>query len=167
MPHVLKFLKSKTCACHFSLFSLMLTLAFSPLSWAQHEIHNMPADGTHVQTMPENDAVLASAPASIMLQFESEVQLVNLALREPSQGKEIIDIGFRYRLGRSGHFEHPLPVLLDADYYVAEWTIINANGRLMKGAFYFSFGDDAKPPSTYLDQMNHEMQIISPDYRLL
>ena len=41
--------------------------------------------------------------------------------------------------------------------------------RITKGMarnIYFSFGANAKPPSTYRMEMNHEMQLISPDYRL-
>ena len=146
---------------------VLATLLISPLSLAQHDMQNMSmTDGVHVVTMPKNDEVLATGPESIMLEFESDVQLVNLALRDPSQGKEIIDIGFRYRHGTVRHFMQPLPVLSAADYYVAEWTVFDVNGRLLKGNIYFSFGDDARPPSTYRMEMNHDMQLISPDYRL-
>ena len=117
--------------------------------------------------MPDNDEVLAVAPESVMLHFQSDVRLVKLVLREPSQGKEPIDIGFRYRDGTGVHFVQPLPVLVDADYYFVEWAAFDANSNLIQGAFYFSFGEDARPPSFYLDQMQHPDTIISPDYRLL
>ena len=147
-------------------FSLLVALVYSPFSLAQHEMHNMPGEGAvHVTTMPANDEVLATSPKSIMLRFGSEVQLVTLALREPSQGKEIIDIGFRYSGETGAQFVQPLPVLAAANYYVAEWAILDGD-RLLKGVFYFSFGDDARPPSFYRNEMDHQMQMMSPDYRL-
>jgi|TARA_B100000959_G_C14944727_1_gene609354 hypothetical protein len=62
-----------------------------------------------------------------------------------------------------------LPVLAAADYYTAEWAVLDGEGKLIKGVFSFSFGDDARPPSDYRDQMQmeHSDNIISPDYRLL
>lgn len=151
-----------------SLLSLVITLFSGSISLAQHETHNMHTSGdVHLMSMPDNDEVLVSAPESIILHFDSDVRLVKLVLKEPSQGKEPIDIGFRYRPGAAMHFEQALPVLPAANYYTAEWTAFDANSTLIKGAFSFSFGDDAKPPSYYRNQMDHEMQILSPDYRLL
>lgn len=150
------------------LISLLVALLFSPLALSQHEMHNMPdSGGLHVISMPDNDEVLGSAPESIMLHFESEVRLVKLALREPGQGKDPIEIGFRYRPEAGVHFVQSLPVLSPADYYIVEWAAFDANQSLIKGVFYFSFGDDARPPSYYLDQIKHPEHIMSPDYRLL
>ncbi len=154
---------------HFLMALIFLLCAvFIPRSFAQHGAHGMPASGNkQVISMPDNDEVLAVAPESVMLHFQSNVRLVKLVLKEPSQGKEPIDIGFRYRDGTGVHFVQPLPVLPDADYYFVEWAAFDANSNLIKGAFYFSFGENARPPSFYLDQMMHMDTFISPDYRLL
>lgn len=147
--------------------STLLSVLFIPLSTAQHEIHDMPGSGAaHMITMPDNNAVLNSAPESIMLHFEADVTLLKLALRDPSQGREPIDIGFRFRPVTGVHFVQPLPVLPIADYYSVEWAAFDTKRMLIKGVFYFSFGDDAQPPSSYRNQMEHSMEILSPDYRL-
>jgi methionine-rich copper-binding protein CopC len=144
------------------------SLFFTATSKAQHETHAILNNGSvHVVTLPDDDEVLADAPTSIMLHFESRVSLLKLALKEPGQGKEPLDIGFRYRPETAVHFEHALPSLLPADYYLVEWTAFAANGELVKGSFYFSFGEDAMPPSYYREQMEHSATIISPDYRLI
>jgi methionine-rich copper-binding protein CopC len=129
-------------------------------------MHDMSDDGgVHGETMPANDEVVAKSPESIMLHFESEVRLLKLALKETRQGE--IDIGFRHNPTAGVHFMQSLPMLAPADYYRVEWAVLDAGGQLIKGSFYFSFGDDAKPPSYYLDQMEHPDHIMSPDYRLL
>lgn len=118
-----------------------------------------------VSTMPADDEVLAKAPGSLMLTFEDEVRLVKLALKETKQGEILINFRFDPTSGK--HFMQPLPELAPADFYKVEWAILKATGALVKGSFYFSFGEDAQPPSSYMDAMEHEMMIMSPDYRLL
>jgi len=145
--------------------SFLLGVLSAPQSLAQHEMHDMPANGVHVTTMPANDEVLASSPESLMLHFESEVRLVKLVLRESRQG--MIDIRFHYNPETGVHFMQSLPTLELADYYTVEWAVLDSDEKLVKGAFYFSFGDDARPPSFYLDQIDHPVHIMSPDYRLL
>ncbi len=146
---------------------LLLTVA-STASFAQHGSHTMSAEGSALlESMPDNDEVLGVAPKSIMLHFDSAVRLVKLVVKDPSKGKDGLDIGFRYQ-GKTGiHYEHPLPDLKDANYYRVEWAAFDSNETLLKGAFHFSFGENALPPSHYLKQMEHPNQIISPDYRLL
>jgi len=151
--------------CYLLIASILLWGLSSSLSSAQHETHGMSGSG-HVMTMPDNDEILNSAPESITLLFESDVVLLKLALREPGQGKEPIDIGFRYRPGAGVRFIQPLPILPIADYYTVEWAAFDANAGLIKGTFYFSFGDNAHPPSAYRNQMEHRMEVLSPDYRL-
>ncbi len=148
--------------------SLLIAQLLTPLSLAQHNTHDMSANGTeHVASMPGNDEVLAAAPESIMLHFKTPVRLVKLALKEPSQGKEPINIGFSYRPSPSVHFEQSLPELLPADFYRVEWAAFDTNETLLKGVFYFSFGDNVRPPSYHLNQIQHPNSIPSPDYRLL
>ena len=146
--------------------SFLLSLLFSPLLAAQHNMHGMSNSGGLLESsMPADDEVLAKAPQSIMLNFASEVRLVKLALKETKQGEILID--FRYDPQAAMHYMQTLPMLAAADYYKVEWAALKASGELVKGSFYFSFGDDAKPPSEYMNEMDHEMMIMSPDYRLL
>jgi methionine-rich copper-binding protein CopC len=153
---------------NFSIKGLLIKFLFlvlwSPLVLAQHEMHNM-AVAAQVETMPANDEVLAAAPKSLMLHFENETRLVKLALKDPKRG--YIDIDFRYEPVTGLHFMHALPELEEADYFTAEWATLNANGALVKGSFNFSFGENARPPSYYLNQLKQMDHIMSPDYRLL
>ncbi|PCI79195.1 MAG: hypothetical protein COB20_05270 [SAR86 cluster bacterium] len=146
--------------------SLLFSLLDSSVVLGQHAMPDMSNQGSpQVSTMPANNEVIAKAPQSIMLNFESEVRLVKLALKETKQGEILID--FRYSPAAGMHYIQPLPVLAAADYYKVEWAVLDANGELVRGSFYFSFGDDAEPPSSYMEGMDHQMQVISPDYRLL
>ncbi|MBL4891141.1 MAG: copper resistance protein CopC [Rhizobiaceae bacterium] len=154
------------------LVSLLLSLSFlfsllsSSLVLGQHVMPGMSeGGGLQLSTVPADDEVVAKAPQSIMLNFESEVRLVKLALKETKQGEILID--FRYNPAVGMQYMQLLPSLAAADYYKVEWAALDASGKLVKGSFYFSFGDDAKPPSEYLNEMDHEMMIMSPDYRLL
>jgi methionine-rich copper-binding protein CopC len=145
---------------------LFLVLTASPLSMAQHEMHGMSSAGDlAVTTMPGDNEVLAGAPDSLMLAFESDMRLVKLVIKE--SGKEIVDIGFRYRPVAGMHFMQNLPKLNEADYYAVEWAVLDGEGKLIKGSFHFSFGANARPPSYYLEQMEHPQHIMAPDYRLL
>jgi methionine-rich copper-binding protein CopC len=164
MIYIENLARGRPTSGHFSIISLLVSLWFSPVLLAQHTMHIMPAEGDlQVATMPENNEVLAAAPSSIMLHFESDVSLVKLVVKEARQG--FIDIGFRYQHGV--HFVQPLPALAAADYYTAEWAVLDDQGKLIKGTFHFSFGAEAKPPSFYLDQMEQMQHIMAPDYRLL
>jgi len=146
--------------------SILFAMLGSPAALAQHTMPGMDAgDGLQVATMPADDQVIANSPHSIMLNFETDVRLVKLALKETKQGEILID--FRYNPNAAKHFEQPLPTLAAANYYKVEWAALDRVGKLVRGSFYFSFGDDAQPPSSYREGMDHDMQIISPDYRLL
>ena len=133
---------------------------------AQHTMHGMSEMGEAAMTsMPSNDEVLTASPDHLMLQFESAVTLVKLAVKNP-EGK-MTDINFRFDPKPGMHFMQMLPKLEQIDFYRVEWAILNGNGELVKGQFHFSFGPDAKPPSFYLDQMEMPAHMMSPDYRLL
>ena len=142
-----------------------LALTSSPLGMAQHEMHGMSSGDLAVTTMPGDNEVLAGSPDSVMLHFESDMRLVKLVIKEA--GKEFVDIGFRYRPVAGMHFMQNLPELNEADYYAVEWAVLDGEGKLVKGSFHFSFGANARPPSYYLEQMEHPQHIMAPDYRLL
>lgn len=148
-----------------SLLTLLLFGAGPAL--AQHAMHSM-GDGAaaiDVDTMPADDAVLASAPNEVMLHFGPMVRLVKLAVRDPENG--LVDIGFRYDPAPGHEFAQTLPELPEEDYYTVEWAIIDRAGTLTKGNFHFAFGPNARPPSYWLDQMEQMRHIMAPDYRLL
>lgn len=100
---------------------------------------------SQTQTSPPDDTVSESAPASLALQFPHKVHLVKLILR--NQSHDWVDISFRYTPRLDSAFEWALPALADADYYTAEWAILDDQDRLIRGNFSFSFGSQARMPS--------------------
>ena len=150
------------------LFYLALTgaILWMPALQAQHAMHNMGGDPDFaIDTMPPDDAALASQPESLMLHFGPEVRLVKLAVKDPESS--LVDIGFRYNPDPGNHFMQSLPDLEPADFYTVEWAVIDPMGTLTRGNFHFSFGADARPPSYWLEQREEMRHIMAPDYRLL
>lgn len=145
---------------------LLLSGVCSPFLIAQHAMHDMGgAETMGLQSMPADDAVLATAPDHLMLHFASEVRLVKLALRNTENA--LIDIGFRYDPEPGIEFMKMLPPLPADDYYRVEWAVLDENDTLVRGSFHFAFGRDARPPSYWLEQQDQMQHIMSPDYRLL
>ncbi|MDD9890947.1 MAG: copper resistance protein CopC [Gammaproteobacteria bacterium] len=112
-------------------------------------VHRQPADVTGIaaktETTPDDDAVLAAAPELLNLQFPDAVRLVKLTLR--NEQRDWVDISFRYSPFARDFYEWDLPRLEPAVYYTADWAILAANDRLVRGSFSFSFGPDAERPS--------------------
>ena len=70
------------------LLRMLLVMLLSSTTVAQHTQHDMnKAGGARVSSMPGNDEVLATPPASIMLHFDTAVMLVKLVLRDPNHSK--------------------------------------------------------------------------------
>jgi methionine-rich copper-binding protein CopC len=161
-----------TTAFRSTTFNIALGLAVSGSllvsgAQAQHTMHNMGGGDSEVsvQTMPADDAVMASQPEMLMLNFGPMVRLVKLAVR--TSESDLLDIGFRYS-PRAGHeFTQRLPQLQAADYYTVEWAVLDDTESLVKGNFHFAVGPNARPPSYYLNQMEQMPHIMAPDYRLL
>lgn len=97
------------------------------------------------KTTPLDDTVAAVAPERLALEFPSAVHLVKLILR--NQAHDWVDISFRYSPRLSSGFEWALPALAEAEYYTAEWAILDGEDRLIRGSFSFSFGELARTPS--------------------
>ena len=72
------------------------------------------------------------------------------AHRQPTlhnEQRDWVDISFRYSPRPQDDYEWELPQLDPAIYYTADWAILVANDRLVRGSFSFSFGQDAQRPS--------------------
>lgn len=119
---------------------------------AQHPGHGGPqfgvsasAAGIEAETVPADDSVLSSSPTQVLLNFNQPVRLVKLVIY--SHQRDWVDIGFRYQPRSLSTYAWPVPALLPADYYSVNWAILEANNRLVKGSFSFSFGSGAETPS--------------------
>lgn len=131
---------------------ILLALALGSLVLAQQplpSLHRQPADITGIvaetETNPPDDAVLISAPGILNLNFPRSVRLVKLTLR--NEQRDWVDINFRYSPRPRESYQWELPELQPAIYYTADWAILAANERLVKGSFSFAFGPEAEKPS--------------------
>lgn len=141
-----------------------LIMLLSPLAAAQHTMHTPSVGGIDAETIPADDAVLPESPARLDLHFDQPVRLVKLTLRDP--GRDLLDIGFRYDPQPGRMFMQTLPALPPADYYIADWAVVNDQEQVIYGSFHFSFGPDARPPSDHMDDMEEMRHFMTPDYRL-
>ena len=128
--------------------TLLIVVAFLPgLVCAQHS-HGVLTPSV---TFPQDDAVLKDQPRMLTMSFRVDVQLLKLALYTDT--REWIDLDFQWDPSASNHnFVFPIPTELPpADYYVAEWSVVDENRRFMRGAFNFAFGPGAIPPSETIE----------------
>jgi methionine-rich copper-binding protein CopC len=97
------------------------------------------------ETSPKDDDVLLLAPKAISLDFPRLARLVKFTLRDET--RDWVDIQFRYDPVLDTHHVLALPALSETSYYTADWAVLSANDRLVRGSFSFSFGEDAQRPS--------------------
>lgn len=126
---------------------LMLVSCLPGVAAAQH-IHGVLTPSV---TFPQDDAVLREQPRMLTISFRVDVQLLKMALYTNSG--DWIDMGFQWDPSARNHnFVFPIPSELPAaDFYVAEWSVVDENRRFMRGAFNFSFGSGAVPPSEIIE----------------
>lgn len=144
-----------------------LCLAFSGAQYvqAQHVMTINNNSDVEIETLPEDDEVLESAPKELMLRFSTYVRLVKLTMRDPDE--KLVNIGFIYSPDVSRVFFLDLPDLAPAKYYTVEWAGIDPENLVARGTFSFSFGPDAKPASTLIPVEEELDPVITPDYRLI
>lgn len=130
---------------------LLCVLGIGAVS-AQHAGHGAAQSGSHgsellanTETLPNDDAVLASAPDHLELRFPERVRLVKLTLH--TGNRDWIDIDFRYNPLPGQDFVWQLPGLQQATYYTADWAILGSDEQLVRGSFSFAFGPEAEAPS--------------------
>lgn len=131
--------------------------------------HVMAADASQsdveLDSSPENDEIMASAPRDLMLRFSTYVKLVKLTVKSPDE--KFVNIGFRYDPNLSRVFLWTLPELPAADYYTVEWSAIDTANLIARGTFSFSFGPNAKPASELIPEEEILEHVTVPDFRLL
>lgn len=133
--------------CMSLVMSLALMLCAS--AHAQHSHGRRNTIELQFDTVPAHDEILAQAPEDLMLRFNEYVRLVKLTLK--ANDITPIDIGFHFSLDYSKVFIQNLPPLEKADYYTAEWAALNADNVIVYGYFCFSFGPDARRPTSIID----------------
>ena len=124
-----------------------LNVWLTPVVFAQHT-HGVLSPSV---TFPQDDAVLRDAPRMITMSFRVDVRLLKMALY--TDDGQWIDIGFSYDPSKMEHnFVMPIPgELPQADYYVAEWSVVDESQRFLRGEFLFAFGPGAIPPSETIE----------------
>ena len=103
------------------------------------------------RTSPQDDAVLARMPPVVVLSFRSDVRLLKLRLL--SAERRHIDIGFSYDPERvDNNFVWKLPALPESSYYIVSWSVVDEDNLLVEGEFNFAVGDEAIPPSEFIEK---------------
>ncbi|MCB1650118.1 MAG: copper resistance protein CopC [Pseudomonadales bacterium] len=148
-----------------ALLTLVLVLSMAPLAQAQHVMVLNSNSSVELESQPEDDEVLETAPQELMLRFSTYVRLVKLTMKDPEE--KLINIGFIYSSDVSRVFFLDLPELPLAPYYTVEWAAIDPENLMARGSFSFSFGPDAAPPSTLIPEEEVLEPVIVPDYRLI
>jgi len=127
---------------------LLAALASQELQ-AQHSHGRRNTIAFDYESVPAHDEVLTEAPTDLILRFSEYVRLVKLTLT--AEDRVNVPIPFVYDVTASRVFIQEIPQLQDADYYTAEWSALNADNVLMFGYFCFSFGPDARVPTSIID----------------
>jgi len=127
---------------------LLLNACFYSAQLAAQHSHGVLSPSV---TFPQDDSVLRDAPRMITMSFRVDVRLLKLALY--TDDGQWINLGFAYDPGRVDHnFVLPIPLELpDANYFVAEWSVVDEQQRFLQGNFKFSFGAGALPPSEIIE----------------
>ena len=121
------------------------TIGQTPQGDLYHQDEDVTGISLETETSPADDSVLSDAPEQLLLAFPYGVRLVKLTLR--NELRDWVDISFRYDPKLQESFRWEIPPLNAATYYTADWAILAANNRLVRGSFSFSFGPDAEVPS--------------------
>lgn len=148
-------------------FALAFALSFIGIQYAQAQ-HVMTINNNsdvELESSPEDDEVLESAPKELMMRFSTYVRLVKLTMTDPEE--QFVNIGFIYNPDVSRVFFLDLPELEQKDYYTVEWAAIDPENLVARGTFRFSFGPGAAPASTLLPEEEELLPVIVPDYRLI
>lgn len=130
----------------------LLVIIFLFLSqgvYAQHSHGRRNTIEIEHDTIPVHDQTLEEAPKDLIIRFNDYLRLIKLTLKV--EDREMIDIGFQFSPAASRVFIQSLPELDAAEYYTAEWAALNANNVMVYGFFCFSFGPDAKIPTSIIN----------------
>ncbi|MEX2130890.1 MAG: copper resistance protein CopC [Pseudohongiellaceae bacterium] len=116
------------------------------------------------ESAPLDDQVLATQPVQLDLRFAGRVRLVKLALY--NERRDWVDINFRYDPRPDTQFSWPIPLLRQAEFYSAEWAVLNSDDQLLRGSFSFSFGAGAERPAVIRERLGL-IQDLSDESELL
>lgn len=98
-----------------------------------------------VETIPADRAVLAEAPAQIVLRFNEPVRAVAAQVLDQDArrvaGDDVTSTNDKLRIG--------LPQTLAAGSYVVSYRVISADAHPVSGSFLFAVGP---PPETWIEQ---------------
>lgn len=130
-------------------FVTLLLLLHTESVLAQHNHGRRNVVEIEYDTVPQHDEVLPEAPDDLLLRFNDYVRLIKLTLKKNDM--EPLDIGFQFDPIGNRVFIQELPPLEEADYYTAEWAVLNAENIMVYGFFCFSFGPNAEIPTTIID----------------
>lgn len=127
----------------------LLILCMSSPATAQHSHGRRNTVELEYESVPAHDAILEAAPRDVILRFNEYVQLVKLTLK--AEDVRSVEINFQFSNNYSRVFIQSLPELDKAAYYTAEWAALNADNVIVYGFFCFSFGPEARRPTSVIE----------------
>lgn len=127
----------------------ILIFFLSQCAYAQHSHGRRNTVDIEHETVPAHDQVLEVAPDYLIIRFNEYLRLIKLTLK--AEDRQMIDVGFQFTNSASRVFIQDIPELAKADYYTAEWAALNNKNVMVYGFFCFSFGPDAKVPTTIIN----------------
>lgn len=147
---------------------LVLLFGLQHSVFAQHTLHmrrntiDLPNE-----SLPADDAVLRTSPDNLILRFGDYVRLVKLTLKATDENfrETPINLGFSYNPDPNRVFITPVPELPKAQYFTADWAVLDTNNTIVYGTICFAVGPDAVTPSLIIPP--EEAHFMVPDYRLL
>jgi copper transport protein len=101
-----------------------------------------------VSTMPENGAVLATAPAQVTVRFDEPVRVLGGTVVVANNGKRSV-VAHKPRIVGST-VAIPLRRLRDGDYTV-RWRVLSDDGHTIEGVFAFAVGAGRATPKAALN----------------
>lgn len=128
---------------------LLAAVLTSQDAQAQHSHGRRNTIEFEYESVPVHDEVLEEAPRDLILRFSEYVRLVKLTLT--AEDRVNVPIPFVYDVNASRVFIQEIPELQNADYYTVEWSALNEDNILMFGFFCFSFGPDARVPTSIIN----------------
>ncbi len=134
-----------------SLLALIILVLCSD-AIAQHSHGRRNTIELEYESNPTHDEVLKTSPEDILLRFNDYVRLVKLTLS--AEDTLNVPIDFEFSNSYSKVFIQELPKLRQAAYYTVEWAALNPENIIVYGFFCFSFGPDARVPTTIINARN-------------
>jgi copper transport protein len=102
-------------------------------------------------TVPEDRAMIATAPENVQLTFSEPVRLTALSIQRDGAQKQSLG---PLPSETTEKFSVALPTALDEGHYVVTWRALSEDTHVMSGEFMFAVGS----AGSHAEHMNHDAE---------